>query len=231
MSRTTTALDDDAGALEAFAHRLPGVTSAAELERVLCECIGVDVCVPGHDAHKRALGGLRLDPAHLAQFLWASRGLLAGARTFLHIGTNHGHSFFAITEFLRQHVCLDMDAHTVDEHNYVLTDVLPFVRPRRILHPSADLAGRHYDMVFIESGSPADYRNVGQFAGVCAWHQPMPQRPQPVPTHTPKVARQGVAVGAGHVVHTTFGDITVLVDAQKMSAPSVHAVTDAPSHA
>lgn len=181
-------------ALAAFVRGLPGVTSAAQLERLMCECIGVDACVPGFDAYKRKLGGLRMDPHDLAACLWACRDLLRDTtRSFLHVGTNHGHSFFAITEFLWHHVGPTISVNTVDEHNYVLTDVLPFVRPRRIIHPSIDLAGRHYDFVFIEGGTEDDYRNVGEHARVCVV----------TGADTPNASNR-------HRVHSRFGSLTVL---------------------
>lgn len=173
--------------LRACVDQLPSVASAPDLERLLREHIGVG-----------GLGGLRVDPADLAQFLWGLRDLGRGARTFLHVGTHHGTSFVAISEFLRHHVNPDIIAHTVDEHNYVLTDALPYVSSRRILHPTSDLAGRHYDIVFIERGSADDYRAVGQYADVCAWHC--------------GGVRDAAVVSSRHAVHTTYGDIVVLAD-------------------
>lgn len=185
--------------LRTFAEKVPCVASAAELQRLLCEHIGVDTsCVQGWDAWACELGGLRVDPGHLAQFLWSLRDLCPRSRTFLHVGTRHGTSFVAISEFLRHHVDPTIAAHTVDEHNYVLTDALPYLlSKRRMVHPTRALAGRRYDIVFIESGSADDYRHVGQHATVCAWHCPG--------------IRDAAHVSPRHSVHTTYGDIAVLV--------------------
>lgn len=191
-------LEDAAAALQDFVAKVPTVTSAQELERLLGERIGVDSacpCARGRDALARQLGGLRMDPGHFAQCLWGIRGLVAGARAFLHIGTHHGHSFVALSEFLRHHADPRISMHTVDERNFVLTDALPYVLPHRMFRPTSSLRGRHYDFVFIESGDPEDYRHVGQHARVCAWHCP---------------GRGAVEVAPCQRVHTTYGDIVVL---------------------
>lgn len=187
-------LEDEERALRSFVAALPSVASARELERLLCEHIGVDPAfVRGRDEWARPLGGLCVDPGHLAQFLWGLRG--SDARTFLHVGTYHGHSFIAMSEFLRCFVGPHVDVRTIDEHNYALTDTLPYVLPHRMFRPTRDLAGRQYDIVFIESGNPDDYRNVGQHARVCAWHAP---------------GRGCVELSPLHEVRTTYGAIVVL---------------------
>ena len=186
------ALEDDEGALRAFVESVPSATSAEDLERLLCAHIGVNAAyVRGRESCARDLGGLRMDPAHLAQFLWFARRVRP--HSVLHVGTNHGHSFVAISKFLQG----TDDMHTVDEHNFSLTDALPYVLPHRMLRPTRELAGRHYDLVFIESGDPEDYRAVGQYAGVCAWYAPDRSM------HAQVSPRQRVL--------TTYGDIVVLV--------------------
>lgn len=181
--------------LRDFVQGLPSVTSAAELERLLSTHIGVDpACVTCANARVRSLGGLRVHPGRLARCLWDLRDVAARAHTFLHVGTHHGHSFVAVSEFLK-HANPHIDMHTVDEHNYALTETLPYVMPYRMVRPTRDLAGRHYDLVFIESGSPDDYRAVGQYAGTCVWHCPQ---------------RAAVTVSPLQNVRTTYGDIVVL---------------------
>lgn len=156
---------------DAFVRGLPDVESAEDLERLMSECAGVHRDFLPHTECTRELGGLRMDVTHLARCLWDARHILKNQdpKSFLHVGTGHGHSFFVISHFLWFHVSPTISVSTIDAHNYVLTDVLAFVKHHRSIASSADLVDRRYDFVFIENGEPEDYCNVGAHAKVCVY--------------------------------------------------------------
>ena len=152
-------------------RELERVESERDLERLLCTCFGVDGSVPGYEAHSMRLGGLTVHPGKLAACLWAVRDRLRASRvrSFLHVGTGHGHTFVALCLLLWKYVNTDMAVHTIDEHNYVLTDVLPIVRPRRSIVPSlAAWAERcHHELVFVEGGTERDAAKFARPGRVC----------------------------------------------------------------
>lgn len=138
-------------------RQLGDIVCARDLERMLCECFGVDARVPGYEAHHVVgrLGGLGVHPGEMARCFWDVRDRLKGARSFLHVGTGHGHTFVALCLLLWRHAGPRIATHTIDEHNYVLSDVAPIVRPRRsIVRTLASWAAQsHHDVVFVEGGS------------------------------------------------------------------------------
>ena len=142
-------------AVVACERQLEDVASAKDLERMLCDCFGVDARVPGYEDRRAALGGLGVHPADLAACLWNARDRLRGARSFLHVGTGFGHTFVALCLVLWRLAGPRIAIHTIDEYNYVLTDVETIVRTRRSIVRSLDewAEQAHHDVVFVEGGT------------------------------------------------------------------------------
>lgn len=150
-------------------RQLDRVSSAGDLERMLCECFGVDARVPGYEAHRAAgLGGLAVHPGELARCVWSVRDRLRDVRTCLHVGTGHGHTFVALSLVLWK-LAGPVSVHTIDEHNYVLSDVEGIVHSRRsIVRSLADWAAQsHHEFVFVEGGTEAAAARFARPDRVC----------------------------------------------------------------
>lgn len=118
--------------------------------------------------------GVWQDPRALAACLVEVRRLAQDGTlsSFLEVGTGWGYSFFVIDHFLRTHA--GMTGVTIDDMNFVISEVSPFLRQCRFIMPLQALASRQVDVVFFDGRKSladlkADYRLVGTRAKVCVF--------------------------------------------------------------
>lgn len=138
--------------LKAFVQAVPRARDAGELALLLKEHVD--------DPHQ-PWGLEGRDARDVAAVLWKAREACVrqGLRSFLFVGTRFGYLFFALNEFFKV-ACKDIFGTTIDVRNYIITDVLDFIRTHRMIGHWSYLAHHTYDMVFVDAR--AGHRDVVQ---------------------------------------------------------------------
>lgn len=115
--------------------------------------------------------GICQNPDEIAQFLYSLKDI--SINTYLEVGTGHGWTVTIVHEILKKWNP-NITSYALDiRDNY--KNILHLSKVNYIIGTSDDLAGRYYDLVFIDANhsyywAQKDYSNVGIHAKICGFH-------------------------------------------------------------
>jgi hypothetical protein len=93
-------------------------------------------------------------------------------KTFLEVGTWKGASSSMLSAYLKLENALTID---IQNKFHLLEEVQKLIKIDFQIGTSDDFRGRHFDLCFIDGNHSyewvkRDYENVGQYCGICAFH-------------------------------------------------------------